>query len=54
MSPVGTHVQRGEIQEPTMNDLHGDGSHHHACPICGLCRECGDCQSLGCGGKDDD
>ena len=35
--------------EPTMDDLHGDGSDHPACPECGFCLTCGDCQKHGCG-----
>lgn len=27
----------------TMDDLYGDGTDHEACPVCGECKTCGDC-----------
>jgi hypothetical protein len=33
----------------TMNEKYKDGSIHKVCPVCGLCRTCGDCERYGCG-----
>lgn len=33
----------------TMNDAYGDGSNHEICSKCGLCIQCGDCETYGCG-----
>jgi hypothetical protein len=32
----------------SQQDYIDDGSYHKACRICGLCIECGDCESYGC------
>lgn len=35
----------------TMNEKYKDGSDfsHKVCPVCGLCKTCGDCERHGCG-----
>lgn len=37
---------------PTMDEMYGDGSDHAACPTCGMCVKCGDCEAYGCGAVD--
>lgn len=44
-----THAGYDIIEAQTMGEKYGGDNDHIVCPYCGLCIECGDCETSKCG-----